>query len=136
MKLVLDTNVFIAALIARGVCSDLLEHCVQQHEIVTSDFILGELRGNLIHKFRYSVQDTEEAVGLLRSGMEVVVPVALESPICRDPDDNTVLGTAIAGNAACIVTGDKDFFVIKRYHAIDIIRPAGFAEYEAEKGTG
>jgi len=53
MKLALDTNVLIAALIARGVCSDLLEHCVQQHEIVTSDFILGELRENLIHKFRY-----------------------------------------------------------------------------------
>jgi len=136
MKLVLDTNVLIAALIARGVCNDLLEHCVQQHEIVASDFILGELRENLLHKFKYSVQDTEEAVSLLRSGMEVVVPAALESPICRDPDDGMVLGTAIAGSAACIVTGDKDLLVVKRYHAIDIIRPSDFAEYEAEKGTG
>jgi len=136
MKIVLDTNVLIAALIARGVCSDLLEHCVQQHEIVTSDFILGELRKNLVQKFKYSVQDTEEAVGLLRSRMEVVVPVALESPVCRDPDDDAVLGTAIAGSAACIVTGDKDLLVIKRYHAIDIIRPSDFSEYEFEKGTG
>ena len=133
MKLVLDTNVLIAALITRGVCSDLLEHCVQQHEIVTSDFILGELRENLIHKFKYSVQDTEEAVGLLRPRMEVVVPAALESPVCRDSDDDTVLGTAIAGNAACIVTGDKDLLVIKRYHAIDVIRPSDFVGYEAEK---
>lgn len=132
MKLVLDTNVLIAALIARGVCSDLLEHCVQQHEIVTSDFILGELRENLVHKFKYSVQDTEEAVGLLRSRMEVVVPVTLESPVCRDPDDDAVLGTAIAGYAACIVTGDKDLLVIKRYHEVDIVRPSDFAEYEAE----
>jgi predicted nucleic acid-binding protein len=28
VKIVLDTNVLIAALIARGVCHDLLEHCV------------------------------------------------------------------------------------------------------------
>ena len=28
MKLVLDTNVLIAALITRGICADLLEHCV------------------------------------------------------------------------------------------------------------
>ena len=30
MKIVLDTNVLIAAFIARGVCSDLLEHCARQ----------------------------------------------------------------------------------------------------------
>ena len=109
---------------------------VQQHEIIASDFILGELRENLIHKFKYSVQDTEEAVGLLRSGMEIVVPAALESPVCRDPDDDFVLGTAIAGSAACIVTGDKDLLVIKRYHEVDIVRPSDFAEYEAEKSKG
>jgi putative PIN family toxin of toxin-antitoxin system len=136
MKLVFDTNVLIAALITRGVCSDLLEYCVQQHEMVTSDFILGELCKNLIHKFKYSVHDTEEAVGLLRSRMEIVVPAPLDSPVCRDPDDDFVLGAAIAGNVACIVTGDKDLLVIKRYRAIDIIRPSDFAEYEAEKGMG
>ena len=40
MKIVLDTNVLIAAFIARGVCSDLLEHCARQHTLVTSEFIL------------------------------------------------------------------------------------------------
>ena len=33
MKLVFDTNVLIAALIARGLCADLLEHCVLTHTI-------------------------------------------------------------------------------------------------------
>lgn len=40
MKLVLDTNVLIAALIARGICADLLEHCVLSHTIVVSEFRL------------------------------------------------------------------------------------------------
>ena len=39
MRVVLDTNVLIAALITRGVCSDLLEHCFRRHEIVLSEFI-------------------------------------------------------------------------------------------------
>jgi putative PIN family toxin of toxin-antitoxin system len=44
MKVVLDTNVLIAAFITRGSSSDLLEHCIRQHEIVTSEFILDEFR--------------------------------------------------------------------------------------------
>lgn len=51
MKIVLDTNVHIAALITRGVCSDLLEHCIQYHEIIASEFILSELHRNLSKKF-------------------------------------------------------------------------------------
>lgn len=111
----------------------MVEHCVQRHVLVTSDFILSELRENLVQKFKYSTEDTEEAVTLLQSRMEVVIPSELESDVCRDPDDDTILGTAIAGNAECIVTGDKDLLVIKHFHTIDIIRPSEFAEYEARK---
>jgi len=42
MRVVLDTNVLIAAFIARGICSAVLEHCVRQHTLVTSDFILNQ----------------------------------------------------------------------------------------------
>lgn len=51
MKILLDTNVLIAALIARGVCHELLEHCARRHKLVTSDFILDEVRNKLIQKF-------------------------------------------------------------------------------------
>ncbi|MGQ9628565.1 MAG: putative toxin-antitoxin system toxin component, PIN family, partial [Anaerolineae bacterium] len=129
MKVVLDTNVLIAAFITRGVCSDVFEHCARQHTLVTSDFILDEFRKHLSHTFRYSIEETEEAVELLRSRMEVVVPAALGVAICRDSDDDTVLGTAIAGNAVCIVTGDNDLLVIKHFRSIDIVRPTEFAKY-------
>ena len=77
MKVVLDTNVLIAAFIVRGVCADVLEHCVRRHTLVTSDLILNEFREHLF-KFRYSVEEAEEAVELLRSKMELVVPADLE----------------------------------------------------------
>lgn len=54
MRLVLDSNVLIAALIARGVCADLLEHCVLRHRIICSDFILEEVRQKLVTKFKHS----------------------------------------------------------------------------------
>lgn len=44
MKIALDSFVLIAAHISRaGVCAELLEDLLLQHELVTSEFILGEL---------------------------------------------------------------------------------------------
>jgi putative PIN family toxin of toxin-antitoxin system len=133
MRVVLDTNVLIAAFITRGVCCDVFEHCARQHTLITSDFILNELHENLVHKFKYSEEEVEEAVKLLCSRMEVVAPVDLGTVVCRDPDDDAILGTAIAGKVACIVTGDNDLLIIKQFRTVDIVRPAEFAEYEAIK---
>ncbi len=133
MKVVFDTNFLIAAFITRGVRSDVLEHCVRQHTPVTSDFVPNEFREHLVNKFQYSVEEAEEAVELLRSRMEVVTPADLGAAVCRDPGDDAILGTAIAGNAACIVTGDNDLLVIKQFRTIDIVRPMEFAKYEAAK---
>lgn len=36
MKILLDTNVLIAAFIARGMCSELFEHCLAEHTIMES----------------------------------------------------------------------------------------------------
>lgn len=41
MKLVIDTNVLIAAFIAKGMCSTVVEHCLIVHSPITSDFILN-----------------------------------------------------------------------------------------------
>jgi len=133
MRVVLDTNVLIAAFITRGACSTLLEHCFNQHELITSDFILTEFRDKLIQKFNFKKQDVEEAIRLLQSKMEIVAPSTLEAPVCRDPDDDQILGTALAGSVACIVTGDKDLLVIKQFNQIEILHPSEFAEFEARR---
>jgi putative PIN family toxin of toxin-antitoxin system len=130
MKLVLDSNVLIAALIARGVCADLLEHCVLRHNIVCSDFILEEVRQKLVTKFKYSDEEADEAVLLFRSQCEFVQPSSLATRVCRDVDDDQILATAIAGQAQCIVSGDNDLLVLKQHAGIDIVRPSDFAAYE------
>jgi len=45
---------------------------------------------------------------------------------CRDPKDNKFLELAVAGNAYCIVTGDKDLLVLTPFRGIKIISPGDF----------
>jgi predicted nucleic acid-binding protein len=57
------------------------------------------------------------------------VPVTFGEQICRDPDDDHVLGTAIAGNADYIVTGDRDLLVLERFQTVEIVSPSEFMDY-------
>lgn len=130
MRIVLDTNVLIAALIARGVCHELFEYCIRRHTLVTSEFILNEVREKLVEKFKYTSEVANEAVTLLRSKMEVVTPARLDPPVCRDADDDNILATAVTGNCELIITGDKDLLVLKRFGNVEILSPSDFQKYE------
>ena len=131
MKVLLDTNVLIAAFITHGTCSDLFEHCIRQHEILISQFILGELEGHLRKKFKFSENDVREAIGILNTVANIVEPLPLTEPVCRDGDDDMILATALTGNADCIVTGDKDLTDLKTFQNIPILKPAEFSSFES-----
>lgn len=130
MKIVVDTNVLIASLISRGFCHELMEHCFFNHTLITSEFILGEVREKLVEKFKYSTETSEEAIALFRSRMQVVAPVTLSSPVSRDADDDNILATAVAGNCDCIITGDDDLLVLNQFEGINIFSPREFSDYE------
>ena len=130
MRLVLDTNVLIAAFISHGVCNELLEHCVLNHEVVLSKFILDELKEKLTDKFKFSVREANAAIRLMKSRSEMVSPPPLVSPLSRDPDDDNIIAAAVAGHCECIVTGDKDLLDLKEAHNISIIPPAHFWKFE------
>jgi putative PIN family toxin of toxin-antitoxin system len=119
--------------VARGVCAELLEYCVREHEVVTSEAILEEVRRNLVDKIRVTIAQAEQTVRLLRTRLQVVEPVALESQVSRDPDDDLVLGTALAGRCDAIVTGDRDLLDLDTHRGIAIVSPGGFWSFESQR---
>jgi putative PIN family toxin of toxin-antitoxin system len=134
VKLLLDTNVLVAALVARGTCSDLPEHCVRQHIVVSSQPLLNELREVLERKFSQRAIDVRAAVQLFAETFTLVTPDILDPPTCRDPDDDFVLATALAGGCAAIITGDQDLLMLNPFRGIEVLAPSVFWKWEAEHG--
>ena len=131
MRLVLDTNVLLAAFIARGTCADLLEHCIRSHDLITSRELVEELRRVLSGKFGQRPADVRAAITLLERAVEVVVPAALAEPVCRDRDDDVVIATAVAGRAGAIITGDRDLLDLQRVGDTVVVVPRDFWKWDA-----
>jgi uncharacterized protein len=136
VKLLLDTNVLIAALVARGTCSDLLELCVRHHVVISSRPLLDELRDVLTRTFRQRAADVRAIVRLFEDTFTLITPAPLEAPVCRDPDDDVVLATARAGECATIVTGDHDLLVLDPFQGIRVLAPSAFWKWESRSAYG
>ena len=132
MNLLLDTNVLVAALIARGACTDLLEYCVRHHVIISSRPLLDELREVLSRKFHQGPVDVRGAIRLFAATFTLVTPDALEPPVCRDRDDDVVLASARAGDCAAIITGDQDLLILDPFQGIRVFAPSAFWKWESE----
>jgi putative PIN family toxin of toxin-antitoxin system len=127
VRVVLDTNVFIAAVVSDGLCRDLVRVRVLPHTIVTSKPLLRELRSTSRNKFAVD-PDELPLLRQLQEEAEIVAPVRLDERVCRDEDDDMVLTTAIAGKADVIVTGDEDLLVLRKFGGIKILSPRQFLE--------
>ena len=127
MKVVLDSSVLIAASISRaGVCAELMEEVLTHHELVLSEFILGEVTGKLTGKFSFPLKEVAAFRRFLAGTATVVEPSVIDSGARRDPDDIPILGTAVAGVAELLVTVDKDLLALGTFQGIDIIKPGEF----------
>jgi uncharacterized protein len=136
VNLLLDTNVLVAALVARGTCADVLEHCVREHIVVTSQLLLDELHDVLTRKFRQSEADARNTVRLFRETFTLVTPNVLDPPVCRDRDDDVVLGTALAGECTAVITGDQDLLILDPFRGVRVLAPSAFWKWESELDQG
>ena len=127
MRLVADTNVLIAAIVADGICRDLVRVRLRSHDLITSEILLRELRDKLRVKFDLAADELPLIVALSERA-KIVKPTKLTPPICRDADDDWVLATALAGHAELIITGDQDLLALKEHGGIRILAPRAFLE--------
>lgn len=125
MRIVLDTNVLLSAFFTRGVCEALLEACLESPEcvMVLSEHILGEFEEHAAGKFDAPASDVRRIIEFLRANSEVVVPAPMPEGTCPDPDDLPVLGTAVAGKAEVLVTGDAELLALKAVGEARILSP-------------
>ncbi len=127
MRIALDSSVLIAAHISRaGVCAELLEDLLLHHELVTSEFILGELGRKLVEKFRFPKREADQVAAFLRRVAVVVEPADLPSDVCRDATDIPILGTAVGGHCALLISVDRDLLDVHHIKEIPIIRPGEY----------
>lgn len=127
MKLVLDTNVLLAAVLAPGLCRELVRKHILSHELICSLALLEEFAEKLRQKLGFEPTRVPLFVAY-RQRVNLVETPPLPAPVCRDPDDDLVLATALAGQAKVIVTGDKDLLVLKEHQSVRIVSPRQFLE--------
>lgn len=133
MRVVLDTNVLLAALITSGTPPDRIYEAWKRRRfrLLTSEWQLAEFRrASRYPSVRPYLKPWEAGtlVNGLRARAELldVLPIVERSP---DPDDDPVLAMAVGGRADYLVTGDKsDLLFLERIEATQIVSPRSFLE--------
>jgi putative PIN family toxin of toxin-antitoxin system len=127
VTVVLDTNVLVAALVAEGLCREVVHRALRLRIVASSTPLLSELHATLERKFRINEATAAFLNGLGRE-VRLVAPQPLPLRVCRDADDDVVLATAVAAGADVIVTGDQDLLILGSHAGIQIVMPRQFLE--------
>ncbi|WP_297058526.1 putative toxin-antitoxin system toxin component, PIN family, partial [Thermosulfurimonas sp.] len=123
MKVVLDTNVIIAAFATRGLCAEVFEVCLTKCEIILSEHILHEVAQKLVTKIHLPKPIVQEILQFLREHSQIVKPEAIEISILKDQKDLPVIGTAVRSNAQLLITGDKELLNLGKFEGVEILSP-------------
>jgi putative PIN family toxin of toxin-antitoxin system len=125
----LDTNVAVSALLWRGRPSDLFNLGSAKVIIfISSPPLLAELadvlsRAKFQRRIAASRLSPDDILHLYAEKVLSVRPSSVPR-IAPDPDDDVVIGTALAANADLIVTGDAGLLSVKRHHNIRVVTVA------------
>jgi uncharacterized protein len=128
VRIVVDTNVFVSAIISQGVPRELLELIrIGAVDFYTSEILLAELR-DVLQRDKFAKKLS--MVGLtanvlvddLRSIATLVTPLTTPPIVLTDPDDDHVLAAASVGAVDLIVSGDKRHLLpLANYNGIAIV---------------
>ena len=111
MRVVLDTNILIGALITKGTPPDRLYQAWIRGkiELVTSTVQMAEIADVLARPRLQKFLDAVEAAAIIENmGTRALILDDLPGvSLSPDPKDNPILAVAITGKAELIVSGDK-----------------------------
>ena len=128
MRIVIDTNLLVAAVISAGLPRQLVNAAkAGVFELWTSEVLLAELldvmaRQKFAQRLAQAGLTPQSIVDDLRALSVVVSPLAVLRVVPTDPDDDHVLAAALTGAVDLIASGDKrDLLPLGSYQGIPII---------------
>lgn len=136
LRVVLDTNVIISALATpQGVSGRIFNYWQDRmFDLVMSEYILDETRRILITKFKMQQSLVHKRLQVFSSLATMVnpAPVSIEG---LDENDWPIIGTAVAGRAYILVTGDQQILALHSYRQIPIVTPRSFLDQIEKSAT-
>ena len=134
-RVVLDTNVLIsAALRPDGPPRTVVDAVRSENGVLLfSDETFEELRSRF-YRPQFDRYVGREGRAVYLAQLEAVsewVSITGAKLGCRDSDDDKLLGTALMGEADCLVTGDRDLLEMSPFNDTPISTPAGFLDLRA-----
>lgn len=127
MRVVLDTNVVVSALLWGGTPYRLIEAAVAgEIELFTSPALLAELvdvlgREHIAPKIEEH-ETSVEAVAILYGRLaKLAFPQSALPAVLGDPDDDRVIAAALAASADLLVSGDHGVLAIREHQGIRIV---------------
>jgi putative PIN family toxin of toxin-antitoxin system len=129
MKVFLDTNVLLSAIISNGLCADLLKALKNTQPDVfdrttcfTCQRVLLELKEHLPTKFKWSALETEAAITAFSDEYSLAPPAYTTVP-CKDADDGWILADAQLAGCDYFITGDKEVLALYSVGSMRICTP-------------
>jgi putative PIN family toxin of toxin-antitoxin system len=131
VRIVLDTNVALSALLWRGTPYRLLETIRQQPhvQLVSSAALIAELadvltRPKTAKRLAAIEKSAREVLADYLDAVELVEPASVPRVVPTDPDDDQVIAAAVTAHAGLIVSGDSDLLSMARFEGIEIVTAA------------
>ncbi len=128
---VIDTNTLISAILFEHSNSTMAFDKVKRLGKIPASFeTYNELCNVIVRpKFdRYVSLKIRLVISNEIKGLLIFREISESIQVCRDPKDNKFLELAIAANASCIITGDKDLLVLHPFRNVPILNAVDFID--------
>lgn len=123
LRIVLDTNILVSAIIAEGRPRELLILAIQKRfTLIKSEETIEEfVRVLQKPKFRMTKSEVTKARNALIGTGKTIKVTSKRRIVKEDPDDNIFINAALDGNADYIVSGDPHLLGLGKYKGIEIV---------------
>jgi len=139
LRVLLDTNQLVSSLLTKvGLQRQLIDRWRDRAFLLLlgpeqAEQVGGVLaRQKIARKYQIPAADRSAFVSLLRTEA-VTLPPAEPPGVCRDADDDRLLGCAAAAGADYLVTGDTDLLTVGRFKQTMIVDARAFLALLAEE---